>query len=48
MKTITIHINADLLDRVKQAAKELNLTLSEFVEIAIKEILKESKNVRPF
>jgi antitoxin component of RelBE/YafQ-DinJ toxin-antitoxin module len=44
MKTITIHIDAQLLKQVKQAAKNLNITLSEFVALAIKEKLKEIKN----
>ena len=46
MKTITIHIDADLLKQVKQAAKNLNITLSEFVALAIKQKLKELQNDR--
>jgi antitoxin component of RelBE/YafQ-DinJ toxin-antitoxin module len=46
MKTITIHIDAHLLEQVKQAAKRLNLTLSEFVNIALKQKLKELQNDR--
>jgi hypothetical protein len=44
MKTITIHIDQELLKQVKQAAKELNLTLSEFVALAIQQKLKELEN----
>jgi antitoxin component of RelBE/YafQ-DinJ toxin-antitoxin module len=44
MKTITIHIDKQLLKQVKQAAKRLNLTLSEFVNMALKEKLKELQN----
>jgi antitoxin component of RelBE/YafQ-DinJ toxin-antitoxin module len=44
MKTITIHIDAQLLEQVKQAAKNLNITLSEFVALAIKQKLKELEN----
>jgi antitoxin component of RelBE/YafQ-DinJ toxin-antitoxin module len=44
MKTITIHIDAELLKQVKQAAKNLNITLSEFVALAIKQKLKELEN----
>jgi len=47
MKTITIHIDQELLKQVKQAAKELNLTLSEFVALAIQQKLKELENDRP-
>jgi antitoxin component of RelBE/YafQ-DinJ toxin-antitoxin module len=46
MKTITIHIDAELLKQVKQAAKNLNITLSEFVALAIKQKLKELENDR--
>ena len=46
MKTITIHIDAQLLKQVKQAAKNLNITLSEFVALAIKQKLKELENDR--
>jgi antitoxin component of RelBE/YafQ-DinJ toxin-antitoxin module len=46
MKTITIYIDADLLKQVKQAAKNLNITLSEFVALAIKQKLKEIENDR--
>jgi len=44
MKTITIHIDAQLLEQVKQAAKNLNITLSEFVALAIQQKLKELEN----
>jgi antitoxin component of RelBE/YafQ-DinJ toxin-antitoxin module len=46
MKIITIHIDAQLLKQVKQAAKNLNITLSEFVALAIKQKLKEIENDR--
>jgi len=46
MKTITIHIDTQLLKQVKQAAKNLNITLSEFVALAIKQKLKELENDR--
>jgi antitoxin component of RelBE/YafQ-DinJ toxin-antitoxin module len=46
MKTLTIHINKQLLNQVKQAAKSLNLTLSEFVNKALQEKLKELENDR--
>jgi len=46
MKTIKINIDAHLLEQIKQAAKILNVTLSEFVALAIKEKLKELKNDR--
>ena len=46
MKTIKIHIDAKLLQQVKQAAKDLNLTLSEFVNLALTEKLKELQNDR--
>jgi antitoxin component of RelBE/YafQ-DinJ toxin-antitoxin module len=44
MKTLTIYIDADLLKQVKQIAKELNLTLSEFVTLALEQKLKELEN----
>ena len=46
MKTVTIHINAQLLKQIKQTAKNLNLTLSEFVNLALTEKLKELQNDR--
>jgi hypothetical protein len=45
MKTFTIHINEQLLNQVKQAAKSLNLTLNEFVNKALQEKLKELKKM---
>jgi antitoxin component of RelBE/YafQ-DinJ toxin-antitoxin module len=44
MKTITIHIDAQLLKQVKQLAKNLNLTLSEFVNLALTQKLQELQN----
>jgi antitoxin component of RelBE/YafQ-DinJ toxin-antitoxin module len=45
MKTIIIHIDAQLLEQIKQIAKNLNLTLSELVNLALTEKLKELQNV---
>ena len=47
MKTIIIHIDAQLLEQIKQIAKNLNLTLSELVNLALTEKLKELQNVWP-
>lgn len=47
MKTVTIYIDAHLLAQIKQAALTLNITLSEFVNRAIKNKLQELKNDRP-
>jgi antitoxin component of RelBE/YafQ-DinJ toxin-antitoxin module len=45
MKTIIINIDAQLLEQIKQIAKNLNLTLSELVNLALTEKLKELQNV---
>ena len=44
MKTITIYIDAQLLEQIKQIAKTLNLTLSELVNLALTEKLKVLQN----
>ena len=46
MKTVTIHLDKNLLDQCKHLAEQQNITLSQLVENAIKQLLKEMKNDR--
>ena len=38
---ITIDFDADELMKIAQAMKRLNLTMSEFIELAIKRVVEE-------
>jgi len=46
VKTVTIHFDKKLLKQCKRLAKEQNITLSQLVENAIKQLLKEIENGR--
>jgi len=46
VKTVTIHFDKNLLDQCKRLAKQQNITLSQLVENAIKQLLKEKQNGR--
>jgi metal-responsive CopG/Arc/MetJ family transcriptional regulator len=42
VKTITIHFDKKLLNQCKRLAKEQNITLSQLVENALRELIKET------
>jgi hypothetical protein len=44
MKTVIIHLNKKLLLEVKQAALLMDVTISKFIELAIKHKLEELEN----
>jgi predicted transcriptional regulator len=46
VKTVTIHLDKKLLEQCKSLAEQQNITLSQLVENAIKQLIKEVENGR--